>query len=204
MKTPQVLYCTLFSLFLLNLSQKSTAQVAFTLHGTGVTSTLDDAKVKPGVGVAAKMYFSPRVALGVSAKYLGLAYDEHQSLGVNLRNKGSIVPLTGMFEYYLTDGFIRPYLGVEAGAYLRTVKVDFQGEQVAKQKDTRFGAAPKAGVALSFGGIGVFAEGSYHLLFGNKNGSTTIGSANNINWQNPNRLWAVNVGLTFGFPRTNE
>ncbi|MFT4032110.1 MAG: outer membrane beta-barrel protein [Siphonobacter sp.] len=185
-------------------SFSSFAQVGFTLHGTMAAPNLDGAEAKPGVGAGLKAFLGKNVAVGVAAKYISLSYDYDQSVGNNLDNKGSLVPLTGTLDIYLTRGAVRPYIGGEAGAYIRTIKVNLAGEQIAKETQTKFGAAPKVGVAFALGGVGLFAEGSYNFIFGSKDGSANTGSVSNISWENPSKLWAVNVGVTFGFPRTNN
>ncbi|PQA60830.1 hypothetical protein C5O19_14805 [Siphonobacter curvatus] len=189
---------------LASFSFNSFAQVGFTLHGTAAAPNLDNAQVKPGVGAGLKVFLGPNVAVGAAAKYIAIAYDYNQSAGDNLENKGSLVPLTGTLDIFLTSGVVRPYIGAEAGVYLRTTKVNLAGAEIYKSTDTRFGAAPKVGLAFALGGVGLFAEGSYNFIFGNKDGSTTAGNVNNIRWENPSKLWAVNVGVTFGFPRTNN
>ncbi|MDQ1086320.1 outer membrane beta-barrel protein [Siphonobacter sp. SORGH_AS_1065] len=184
-------------------STKSFAQVGFTLHGTAAAPNIDGAEVKPGVGAGLKVFLGPNVAVGAAAKYIALSYDYNQSVGSNVENKGSLVPITGTLDIFLTSGVVRPYIGAEAGAYIRNTKATILGNEF-KSSRTNFGAAPKIGVAFALGGVGLFAEGAYNFIFGNKNGSANIGSGSNISWDNPSKLWAVNVGVTFGFPRTND
>ncbi|OZI05436.1 hypothetical protein BWI93_25430 [Siphonobacter sp. BAB-5385] len=189
---------------LASFSFNSFGQVGFTLHGTAAAPNLDNAEVKPGVGAGLKVFLGPNVAVGAAAKYIAISYDYNQNVGNNLENRGSLVPLTGTLDIFLTSGVVRPYIGAEAGAYLRTTKVNLAGSEIYKSTDTRFGAAPKLGLAFALGGVGLFAEGSYNFIFGSKDGSASTGTVNNIRWENPSKLWAVNVGVTFGFPRTNN
>jgi len=69
------------------------------------------------------------------------------------------------------------------------------------QSNTRFGVTPKLGLAFALGNVGLFAEGNYHLIFSNDGGSASTGSMSNVNFENPNKFYALNVGVTFGFPR---
>lgn len=187
---------------LVSFASTSFAQVGFTLHGTLASPTLDDVnnKVRPGIGAGLKFFVSPNVAVGASAKYISLKYDKTEAVGQELTNNTSLVPITGTLDLYLTKGAIRPYIGGEAGAYIRSTKVKFNGNEISSSSSTKFGAAPKAGIMFALGNLGVFAEGTYHFIFGSKDGSANTGSPNNIEWKNPDKLWGLNVGVTFGIP----
>ncbi len=177
------------------------AQVAFSLHGTLAAPTLDDANTRGGAGANLKFFLGKQFAIGAAAKYISLSYEANDNL--DLQAIGSLIPLTVTADYYLTSGFLRPYIGGEAGAYIQRFDLRQGNNDLYSSKSTRFGAAPKVGLAIAIGNLGIFAEGNYHFIFSNKDGSANIGSSRNVNFKNPQNLWSVNAGITFGFPNSN-
>ncbi|PKK35783.1 hypothetical protein BWI96_14715 [Siphonobacter sp. SORGH_AS_0500] len=177
------------------------AQVAFSLHGTLAAPTLDDANTRGGAGANLKLFLGKQFAIGAAAKYISLSYEANNSIG--LQAIGSLIPVTATADYYLTSGFIRPYIGGEAGAYIQRYDLRQGTNSLYESKTTRFGAAPKVGLAIAIGNLGVFAEGNYHFIFSNKDGSPDITSSSNISFKRPQNLWSLNAGITFGFPNSN-
>ena len=180
------------------------AQVALSLHGTVASTTLDDSKLRPGLGAALKVFAGKNLALGGAAKFISTSYNAASVGGQTIRANGYIVPLTGVLDVYLTGGAVRPYIGAEAGVYILGNRLELNGNEISNQTSTRFGATPKLGLAFALGNLGVFVEGNYHFIFGSKDGSVNTGSVSNISFENPSKLFALNAGLTFGFPKSGD
>ncbi|SDM53349.1 outer membrane beta-barrel protein [Siphonobacter aquaeclarae] len=179
----------------------ASAQVAFSLHGTVASTTLDDSKVKGGLGANVKFFLGDNLAVGAAVKYISLSYEATELPGGSVRSVGSLIPITGTVDYYFTKGFVRPYIGGEVGAYIHRYDLELNGNNVYNSTNTRLGATPKLGLTFALGNFGIFAEGNYHFIFSNKDGSANIGSANNVSFKNPDKLWGLNVGITFGLPK---
>ncbi|MFT4032109.1 MAG: hypothetical protein QM669_06790 [Siphonobacter sp.] len=188
------------SAVLLVIPSVSKAQVAFGLHGTIASPSIDGAKTRGGAGANLKVFLSPNVAVGVAAKYISLSYDAYEIGTSKIQSVGSLIPLTGSLDFYLASGALRPYVGVEAGAYIHRYDLRYNGDNLYNTSNTRAGATPKLGLTFSAGNFGIFAEGNYHFIFSNKNGSANVGSFGNISYDNPDKLWGINVGVIFGLP----
>lgn len=176
------------------------AQIGLSIHGTAANTTISKKKVRPGGGIGLKFFATPLTAIGVSAKYIRLRYEESENAGKRIETTGSLLPVTFTLDQYLSKGFLRPYIGAEAGFYIRNTEVKHNGKKLTDSDARKFGATPKAGITFAFGNLGVFVEGNYHFIFGSKNGSVNTGSLGNISYKNADKLWAVNAGLVFGLP----
>jgi opacity protein-like surface antigen len=58
---------------------------------------------------------------------------------------GSMMPITGLFEYHFGTGNIKPYVGADLGLYIYSVKVEILGQSSSDSK-MYFGFAPTGGV----------------------------------------------------------
>ena len=193
--------CTLFALAPL-MAERTQAQIALSVHGTAAATTISKSNIRPGGGLNLKLFLLPFTSVGIAAKYIMMEYEESASgTGDRIESTGSMIPLTFTAEQYLSRGPVRPYIGAEAGAYLRSTEVKRNGKKVSDDRVSRFGATPKIGIALAVGNLAIFLEGNYHFIFGSKDGSIDNGSLSNISYRNPDKLFGINAGLTFGFPR---
>ena len=189
----------------------SLAQVTFSLHGTAASNNVKDVdkNMKWGGGAALKFFMGPNVSLGSGVKYINTEYNRTPSSTSNVtRYVGSLIPIQAMLDFYLTSGLIRPYVGVDAGLYLRRNDVFVTSNNTVtssgKVSESNFGIAPKAGIAFAIGRLGLFAEYNYHLIFGNQDGTAKVGSLNNVSYDKPNKLSTVNLGVNFGIPSSKS
>jgi outer membrane protein W len=190
----------------LGLSTASLAQVAFGLHGSLVSPSLSrddlDSESKLGGGAMLKFFLGPNVAIGGAAKYISTSYTRVGGTGVNTGSEfiGSLIPVTGSLDFYLARGGVRPYIGVEAGPYFQRADFRVNGSEAGSTSITRLGAAPRVGLTFALGSVGIFAEGQYHFIFGSSDVTNVNTTVNNANFENPTKLWGLNVGLIFGLP----
>ncbi|MEA5405167.1 hypothetical protein VB776_19685 [Arcicella sp. DC2W] len=173
-------------------TQKAAAQFSLGIHGSYFAPDAKDAKGLYGAGLQAKVFVTEQFAVGVGVKSIK---EEFNGTGYQFTN--NIVPITGMFEYYLTKGIVRPYVGAEAGVFRSTLKGNVLGVN-SETTSSKFGAAPKFGIAIPVGNLGIFAEGTYNFIFDNKDGSNN-GSPSNADFSTSSKFFMVNAGLTFGF-----
>lgn len=173
-------------------TQKAAAQFSLGIHGSYFAPDAKDAKGLYGAGLQAKVFVTEQFAVGVGVKSIK---EEFKGTGYDFTN--TIVPITGMFEYYLTKGVVRPYVGAEAGVFTSTLKGNVLGVN-SETTSSKFGAAPKFGIAIPVGNLGIFAEGTYNFIFDNKDGSNN-GSPGNADFSTSSKFFMVNAGLTFGF-----
>jgi len=173
-------------------TQKATAQFSLGIHGSYFAPDAKDAKGLYGGGLQAKVFVTEQFAVGVGVKSI---QEEFKGTGYEFTN--TIIPVTGMLEYYLTTGVVRPYIGAEAGVFTSKVKGNVLGVS-SESSSSKFGAAPKFGIAIPIGNLGIFAEGTYNFIFDNKNGNDN-GSPTNADFSTSSKFFMVNAGLTFGF-----
>lgn len=177
----------------------SFAQFSVGLHGSLVSEEVKGSDAYLGGGLNAKIFLSPRFDIGVGIKAFGESQD-FGGAGQNYGYTAAVIPITGMVDYYLSDGFLRPYIGAEAGIYATAYTIKLNGQETSKVNSTRFGVAPKVGLLMVLGNLGIFAEADYHILFGNKNESVNVGSANNINFDKNTKYLMLNLGIQIGIP----
>jgi outer membrane protein W len=173
-------------------TQKAAAQFSLGVHGSYFVPDAKGADGKFGAGVQAKVFLGQQFAIGAGVKSIG-----EKSSGTGYEFTNSIVPVTGMAEYYFSTGAIRPYLGAEAGVFFSTLKSEILGV-TTKNTTSNFGVAPKFGLAIPIGNLGIFAEGSYNFIF-DKEDASGNGSPTNANFDSSSKFFMVNAGLTFGF-----
>ncbi len=189
-------------LFFIMLSTSVTyGQIAYTIHGTASVANYPYASLKPGFGAGAKLFITPSLAVGVAAKYTGIGYKYKQSSSSIITNKGSLIPLTATADVYLAKGSVRPYFGVEAGAYIHSLKTTVEANGNYQSTYTKLGTAPKFGIIFKVNKLSLFAEGSYQFLFGSTNGSV-IDQTRKFRWPTPNQYWLFNAGIAIGIPHS--
>ena len=178
------------------------AQFSVGVHGSLASDDVKGSNTFYGGGAFAKIYLSSKLDIGVGVKAFGESHS-FSAGGQNLDISAGIIPITGMIDYYFTDGFLRPYIGAEAGVYSTAYRIKFNGQETSKVTSTNAGVAPKVGLVLALGNLGIFAEGAYNIMFGNKNGSTDVGGVGNVNFDTTTKFFMLNVGIQIGLPKTN-
>ncbi|QRR00879.1 hypothetical protein [Dyadobacter sandarakinus] len=183
---------------LLTIHTASQAQFSLGLQGGVAKSNVEDSKTVAGGGINLRVFPSPQLAFGVAGKIYADGSD-YRVAGQTLSTTGTLTPVTGTVDYFFTDGFIRPYVGGDAGVYFSKYDAKFNGNTVLESsRHSNFGAAPRAGLVFTFGNLGIQVEGIYHFVFGNKNYSSTTGNVDNIDFESTSRFGGVNVGVIFG------
>lgn len=188
------IFCT-FALMLLGsiLYGQASAQPSISLHGSyGFSDQADISNGLYGGGAQLRFFLGPRVAVGATAKVFTEDLEITPSTA-SVETSSSIIPISGLIEYYFTDKGIRPYLGTEAGVYFMKLK---SGD--LKATASNFGIAPKLGVQIPLGKtFGVFAEGAYNIVFGNDN-TLNVGNANNVDFNNSSKFFTLQAGIIIG------
>lgn len=92
-----------------------------------------------GLNFSGKYFVTEDVAFGLNLGYhhFGTDWDDISS---------SMMPITALVEYYLSEEPMRPYLGIDLGAYNFGLKWKI-GNIEMKDSELYFGFAPKAGIA---------------------------------------------------------
>jgi hypothetical protein len=187
----------------------SYSQVQIGLHG----SRLEGTNVSQwGFGGNVKFLIADKFAIGVAAR----AYPNKDMKTVDFSSGGNnykmvkgntIVPVTASLDYYFGKAPIRPYLGVDAGAYFRKQIVaisNAEGNSSAyntTDKGTFFGAAPRAGLNIELGPIGIFGQAGYNFLFGSgsKDNLSVPGFNTDIDTKPVDKFWTFDAGIFFKF-----
>ncbi|KAA6439275.1 hypothetical protein FEM33_13460 [Dyadobacter flavalbus] len=174
------------------------AQFSLGLQGGIAKSNVEDSKTVAGGGVNLRVFASPKLAFGVAGKIYADGSD-YTIAGQTLSSTGTLMPVTGTVDYFFSESFIRPYVGADAGVYFSKYDAKFNGNTILESsRHSNFGAAPRAGLLFAFGNVGIQLEGIYHFVFGNKNHSSTTGSASNVDFESTKNFGGVNVGVIFG------
>lgn len=182
----------------MGITTASFAQFSIGLQGGVAKSNVEDSKTIAGGGLNLRVFASPQVAIGVAGKIYADG-SKYTFAGQTVETTGRVTPVTGTIDYFFTTGVVRPYIGGDAGVYFSGYDAKYNGNTLFEsQKHSNFGAAPRAGLVFAFGNLGIQVEGIYHFVFGNKNHSSTTGSANNIDFESTSKFGGVNVGLIFG------
>ena len=98
----------------------------------------DSFNVGFGFNAAGKYMLQENMAVGLNLGYSRFGTD---SDGFS----GSMVPITGLFEYHFTSGKFKPYIGADLGLYRYGVKYEISGS-TSKDSEIYFGFAPTGGV----------------------------------------------------------
>lgn len=176
-------------------------QMSYSVHATGAIANYPYASFKPGGGVSARLFISPSFAVGMAAKYTSLEYRHKQSSSSIITNTGALIPVTATAEVYLSKGFVRPYRGLEAGAYVHVLKTNVEANGRYQRTYLKPGMAPKLGISFKINKLSLFTEGSYSFLIGSTNGSVTDQTVR-FKWPTPNQYWLFNAGVAVGIPHS--
>jgi hypothetical protein len=85
------------------------------------------------------------------------------ALGLPGGGTGTLLGGLGSAQLYLRRGAVRPYVMAGAGVY--SVRTEFDAQALATRSDTRLGLRGGAGVLLTYGSLGLYAEGGLdHLM----------------------------------------
>ncbi|HEV7349703.1 hypothetical protein [Telluribacter sp.] len=176
----------------------ASAQFSLGVQGGIAKSNLTQANNLYGGGVNLRIFPAEHFAVGVAAKTYTDGKD-YVVAGQTLSHSGRLTPVTATLDLFLSDGLVRPYLGGDAGMYFSKYDTRFNGNRIAETtRRNHLGAAPRAGIILVTGNVGIQLEGVYHFVFGNKNNSTQVGTADNVNFESTSKFYGVNLGLVFG------
>jgi outer membrane protein W len=196
--------------FCFALTHVSHAQVQIGLHGSRLEGT---GSSQWGGGGHVKFLLGDKLALGVGARVYPKDMKTEKSTinGTDYRvSRGNtIVPVTGSVDYYFGEAMVRPYIGADAGAFFTqynysVVESDGSSAQFkTSNKKTYFGAAPRAGINIEFGAVGLFGQAGYNILFGsgNEDDITVPGITADIDAKPTDKFWTFDVGLFFKLGR---
>ena len=194
----QLIHSLAVMAFLLTVSSAVHAQFSLGLQGGIAKSNVEDSKTVAGGGVNLRVFTSPNFAFGVAGKIYADGSD-YTVAGQTISTTGTLTPVTGTLDYYFLDGFLRPYVGADAGVYFSKYDAKYNGNTfLESSKHSNFGAAPRAGIIFAFGNLGIQVEGIYHFVFGNKNHDATTGGPGNVDFESTSKFGGVNVGVIFG------
>ncbi|GAB4039176.1 hypothetical protein [Spirosoma jeollabukense] len=186
-------------IFLLALTP-SFAQFSVGINGSAAFSDVQNSKTIYGGGLNAKIFLGSKLDVGIGVKAFGESRS-FSAAGQTLEYSAAIIPITALIDYYFTEGVLRPYVGAEVGAYSVGTRIKFNGQESSKINSTNAGVAPKVGLMLAVGNLGIFAEGAYNIIFGNNDGSASVGTIGNVNFDQTSKFFTVNVGLQIGIPK---
>ncbi len=197
-------HSTLLTFILLTFCSVSFSQVQLGLHGSRLEGT---GSSQWGFGGHAKVLLADKVAIGVGVRgYPKDMKTESVTVGgsnYKIARGNSIVPVTASVDYYFGEGMFRPYVGADVGAYFTQYTFSMTENNVSnafyntKNKKTYFGAAPKVGLNVEFGPVGVFGQAGYNFLFGsgNKNDISVPGITAPIDAKSTDKFWTFDVGV---------
>lgn len=192
-------FCAILGFALLVLTP-AFAQFSVGINGSAAFSNVRNSNTFYGGGLNAKFFLSPKIDVGVGIK----AFGESRNIsagGQTLNYLEAIIPITAQIDYYLAEGFLRPYIGAEVGAYAIGTEITLNGQESSKIRANHAGVAPKVGLMLAIGNLGIFAESAYNVVFDNSNGSAYVGKIGNVNFDKTSKFFTVNVGIQVGIPR---
>lgn len=192
--------------FLLLCSSVAFSQVQIGVHGSRLEGT---GASQWGFGGNFKVLLADKFAIGASVR----AYPKDMKTeqvnwgGTNYKiaRGNTIVPVTGSLDYYFGKAPVRPYLGADVGAYFTQYVFSMTQDNGSSSyyntsnKKTYFGAAPRAGVNIELGPVGIFGQAGYNMLFGSgdKDEITVPGVNNPIDTKATDKFWSFDVGLFF-------
>lgn len=199
--------CVVGSLLLLS-TTKTFSQVQIGLHGSRLEGT---GASQWGFGGNAKILFGDKFAVGAAVRaYPKDMKTEQMTIGGNtykVATGNTIVPVTGSLDYYFGSTGIRPYIGADVGAYFtqnvlsvaQSSGSSSNTSQRVTDKKTYFGAAPRVGLNVGFGPIGIFGQAGYNFLFGSgdKNEITVPVYNARFDTKPTDKFWTFDVGLYF-------
>ncbi|MGN6491453.1 MAG: hypothetical protein ACTHLE_05605 [Agriterribacter sp.] len=194
--------------FLILVSTTSFSQVQIGVHGSRLEGS---GASQWGFGGNIKFLLADKFAIGASVKgYPKDMKTENFSMGGNnykVARGNTIVPVTGSVDYYFGQAPIRPYLGADVGAYFTqyvfsmTQNNGSSSYYNTSNKKTYFGAAPRAGLNVELGPVGIFGQAGYNFLFGSgdRDKLTVPGITDPIDSKATDKFWSFDVGLFVKF-----
>jgi hypothetical protein len=98
----------------------------------------DGAKTGYGFNIAGKYMVHENLAIGLN---IGYSKFETELDGLSF----TLIPVTGLFEYYFGSGKFSPYIGADAGLYNYGARISYMG-MVESGSKNYFGFAPTGGI----------------------------------------------------------
>lgn len=200
------LWLTVFALTIL--STAAFSQVKIGVHGSRLEGT---GSSQWGFGGNLKFLFADKFAVGVAVRGYpkNLKSEELNSGGNNYKvlRGNTIVPVTASLDYYFGKAPVRPYIGADIGGYFTQHIISVTQDNGSSSyyntsdKKTFFGAAPRAGLNIELGPVGIFGQAGYNFLFGSgdKKDITVPGITNPIDTKPVDKFWTFDVGLFVKF-----
>jgi hypothetical protein len=190
-------------LLLVGMGMQAQAQLLLGAH----VSRLNNAEEgKWGGGLFIKGLIGDRFAAGVNVK----AYPQQfrsstqvingQEYNVSVGNV--VIPALATFDYRFGET-VRPYIGADVGMYNTRTVVRYATAGFDRNESTNkkwyFGAAPKVGLELEVGPVGIFGQAQYNVLFGSgdQKDITVPGINGSIETKPISKFWNFDVGLYF-------
>lgn len=208
MRKKTLCFLSVLASLLIVSTTKTFSQVQIGLHGSRLEGTNAS---NWGFGGNVKVLFADHFAVGVAVRGYpkNMKTDELNIGGTSYKiSRGNtIVPVTGSLDYYFGESFVRPYIGADVGAYFTQNAVTMSsssgntGSYNISDKKTYFGAAPRVGINVGTGPVGVFGQAGYNFLFGsgdNKN-VTIPGINSSIDSKPTDKFWTFDVGVYLKF-----
>ncbi len=198
-------------LVMLGLGMQAQAQILLGGH----VSRLNNAEQgKWGGGIFAKALIGDRFAAGLNLKAYPQQFSNSkqtingQEYDVSVGNV--VIPALATFDYRFGET-VRPYIGVDVGMYntRNIVRYSTAGSDRTEStnKQWYFGAAPKVGLELEVGPVGIFGQAQYNALFGsgNQEDLTVPGiTGGSINTKPISKFWNFDVGIYFKLADRNN
>lgn len=190
--------------FLILLSTVSFSQIQIGVHGSRLEGT---GSSQWGFGGNFKVLLADKFAIGASVR--GYPKDvKTQELSIGGTNYkmtygNTVVPVTGSLDYYFGSAPVRPYLGADVGAYFTQYVSSIvqsngdSGGYNKSNKKTYFGAAPRAGVNIELGPVGIFGQAGYNILFGSGDRKKWVvpGITDPVDTKATDKFWSFDVGV---------
>ncbi|MBX3252801.1 MAG: hypothetical protein KF862_01570 [Chitinophagaceae bacterium] len=201
------LLCLLSATTLLVLvSGVSFSQVQIGVHGSRLEGS---GSSQWGLGGNVKFLIADKFAIGASVRgYPKDMKTEQVNVGgtnYKIARGNTIVPVTASLDYYFGEAPVRPYLGADLGAYFTQYVFSMTENNGSSSfyntsnKKTYFGAAPRAGLNVELGPVGIFGQAGYNILFGSgdKDKLTVPGITDPIDSKATDKFWSFDVGVFF-------
>jgi len=126
----------------------------------------DGVKMGFGINLTGKYFLKENMAVGLNLGYNRFGAEDYGWDEYDIKATASMVPITGLFEYYFTGKSVKPYLGADLGLYRYGWKVKYEGESES-DGEVYFGLAPTAGILYEISESLTFcANIKFHNVFG--------------------------------------
>ena len=197
-------FSILCTVLFLSFSAVSFSQVQIGLHGSRLEGT---GSSQWGGGGHFKVLFGDKFAVGLGVRaYPKDMKTENTTIDgtdYKIARGNTIIPVTGSVDYYFGESMIRPYVGADAGAYITQYVFSMTENNGSssfydtKDKKTYFGAAPRVGLNMELGPVGIFGQAGYNFLFGSgdKDDISVPGITTGIDAKATDKFWTFDVGV---------